>query len=66
MSETLTQEEFAALRWVREHHVLFPTVGSRSADTPLAETHFKNWVLCRIGRYAADIHGRATSFAEVL
>ncbi len=66
MSETLTQDEYAALRWVREHHVLFPTVGSGAQDTPVAEIHFKNWVLCRIGRYAANIHGRATPFAEVL
>ncbi|MBT8403547.1 MAG: hypothetical protein KJP18_06800 [Gemmatimonadetes bacterium] len=66
MSESLTQEEYDALRWVHEHHVLFPTVGAQSADTPIAETHFKNWVLCRIGRYASNIHGRATPFAEVL
>ena len=66
MSEALTQEEYDALRWVHDHHVLFPTVGAQSAGTPIAETHFKNWVLCRIGRYATNIHGRATPFAEVL
>lgn len=64
----ISASEQAALDWVREHNVLFPTVGAGSSGIPIAQIHFMNWVLCRIGKYGGRL-GRSsaqTTFADVL
>ena len=64
----ISASERAALDWVREHNVLFPTVGPGSSGVPIAQIYFMNWVLCRIGKYGGRL-GRSSAqstFAEVL
>lgn len=62
----LSGEEEQALNWIREHNVLFPTVGPGSMDLSLDQLRFMNWVLCRIGRYSRRLGRGRSTFADAL
>jgi len=62
----ITANEEAALTWIREHNVLFPTVGPGSMGASIDQIRFMNRVLCRIGKYSSRLGRGRSTFADVL